>query len=295
MTNNILFFSEWNVPSSGIDTISIWIHPYLIKDFSMFHEKGNINKSVNLRKKHEIAYKIQKPIRTNYFIDIQAEAINPNINILDQIFMYIFDLFNTNILFIRNISDEAKLIDFLKMSFNALFSINFIDFYFDIKNENVILLGDINPNYPNTQYSTNGCIKTYDRKIRLKHKNTISYEIIDEIINARRIEFHLTRTTCRYLNCINLHGTFDFVFHNHLNYLARQWLKYKRQIIKIKDINEIDNFYLKKIDNLALSRTIPHNKALEKSPPMPIPYKKAKQNEVDLDWFPKFISDKQDA
>jgi hypothetical protein len=103
----------------------------------------------------------------------------------------------------------------------------------------------------------------YIRKLR--YKNTIKHGIIDRIVNARRIEFHLTRRTCRYLNCNNLYGTFDFVFHNHLNYLVRHWQKYTQQIIDIPDISETGNFYLKKIDNLTFSRTIPHNKALEKS------------------------------
>ena len=109
---------------------------------------------------------------------------------------------------------------------------------------------------------------------------------------TRRIEFHLTRATCRYLSCENINGTFDEVFWKYLHFFARRWLKYRRQIINIPSLNESDYHYLKEINTLAFSHTIPHNKALTKTPPKPIPFKHAKKHEVDYDWFPRFISGK---
>ena len=290
------YFNEWDVPPAGIDTISIWIHPYLInynKDaHKAFHKEGNVHEAINLRLNQEIDYKTKRVIRTNYHIDIQAEAINPNNDILYQILGYIISLFHSEILIIRDIPDEALFMPFLMHNFNSLFALNYIDFYFDIKEEDIKLLGVINPNYPNTQYSMDGSLKTYNRIKRLKQKKTIKNELIEKIINPRRIEFHLNRETCRYLNCNNLNGDFNRVFLNYIYFLARKWLKYKRQIIDIPNITKSDYHYLKQIDSVAHQLTIPYTKSLEKTPRKPVPFKKAKKKEVDYDWFPKFLSGK---
>jgi hypothetical protein len=101
------YFNEWNVPPSGIDTISIWIHPGLVKKHSLFHEYGNNNESINLRIKRYIDPRTNKILQINYSIDIQAEAINYNDNILGQIFQYILNLFKSEILGFSNNPDES--------------------------------------------------------------------------------------------------------------------------------------------------------------------------------------------
>jgi len=290
------YFNEWDVPPAGIDTISIWIHPYLInydKDaHKAFHKEGNVREAINLRLNQETDYITKRVIRTNYHMDIQAEAINPNDNIFNQILGYLIELFHSEILTARDIPDETLFMPFLMHNFNALFSLNYIDFYFDIREEDAILPGWVNPKYPNTQYSTDYSLKTYNRIVQLKQKNAIKHELIEQITHPRRIEFHLTRETCRYLHCNNLNGDFNAVFLKHIPFFARKWLRYKRQIIDIPNIKKSDYHYLKQIDSVANQSTIPHTKSLEKTPRKPVPFKKAKKNEVDYDWFPRFLSGK---
>jgi hypothetical protein len=292
MNNYTWYFDEWSVPPAGIDTISIWIHPYLVNKPLTFHKKGNANKAVNLRIKQEKDHLTKRPVRTNHIMDIQAEAINPNDNILNQVYAYIVTLFQEKILTIRNFVDEYLMTNFINTNFNQLFAVNFIDFYFDINEDDAVLLGKKDSRFPNTQYSSDNSVKTYDRAVRLKQKNTIPHQYIDEIENKRRIEFHLNRETCRYLNCCNLDGTFDMVFLRYLPFLARKWLKYRRDIISIPNLDESSYYYLKQINTLANKRTIPHNKPLMKTPLKPIPFKKAKKNETDHDWFARFSSGK---
>jgi hypothetical protein len=292
MFDYVKYFDECNVPSAGIDTVSIYIHPYLINKHPYFHEQGNVNEAINLRRKIERDHLTKKIYRTDYLMDIQAEAINPNINIFHQVLELIVKLFQADILSFSTKPYMELIYYFLVYNFDRFFAIDYVDFYFNIKEEDAILLGNIDSRFPNTQYSSDNCIKTYNRILRLKHKNTIPHKKIEKITYPRRIEFHLNRITCRYLNCMNLNGTYDMVFQYYLNFFARKWRKYKHQLINIPSIEESDYHYLKQIDNLAFAMTIPHNMALVKSPLKPIPNKKAKKDRIDSDWLPRFISGK---
>jgi hypothetical protein len=287
------YFYEWDLPIAGIDTISIWIHPHLIKDHSAFKIRGNANESINLRIKKEKDHIAKKTIRTNYIMDIQAEAINPAWNILYQIYEYIAQLFHSGILYIRNTHKNFNYHLFIAYNFNQLFSIDFIDFYFDIKEEDAILCGQVNKNYPNTQYTSDSSIKTYNRANRLKQKNTISHCLIDKMVFSRRIEFHLTWQTCRYLSNNNICGTFDQIFLKYLHFLARKWLRYKKEIIDIPKIISSDYYYLKQIEFVAFANKIPHNKALEKSPLKPIPYNRKGKDNLGNEWFVEFITEEK--
>jgi hypothetical protein len=284
------YFHEWNLPIAGIDTLSIWIHPNLVNKHKAFKIKGNTNESINLRIKKEIDHITHKTIRTNYIMDIQAESINPIGNVLYQIYEYIMQLFRTGILYIRNTNKDFDLQYFLAYNFNQLFSIDFIDFYFDIKEEDAIIKGKVNKKYPNTQYSLDNSIKTYDRKIRLKQKNNIPHCVIDKMVFSRRIEFHLSRQTCKYLSYNNINGTFDQIFLRYLHFLARKWLKHKREIIDIPDIITSEYYHLKQVESVAFANKIPHNKALEKSPLKPIPITIKRKNDADKEWFADFIT-----
>lgn len=293
MISHPLYFNEWDVPPAGIDTISLWIHPYLINKHSAFHGRGNANEAVNLRKKSITNRFIKKTIWTEYIIDIQAEAINPNANIFYQVLEYIIMLFKSGILAIQQAPCESLLRSFLIQNFNRLFALDFIDFYFDVKEEDAVLSAVKGQRYPNARCCKGFRIKTYDRIGRLKQKHTIKHQLIDQMKFPRRIEFHLTRRTCGYLNCINLDGDFNAVFFRFLNFLARKWLKYKRHIIDIPNLNASEYHYLKQINSVAFSLTIPHTKSLAKTPRKPIPNKKAKDNETDCNWLPQFIAKKK--
>jgi len=273
------YFNEWNVPPAGIDTISILIRPDLVKKHSFFHENGNNNASINLRIKRYIDQITKKNLQTNYFMDIQAEAINFNWNIRGQIIHYILCLFKSAILGLNNDSDEQFIKDFVNNNFNSFFNLDFIDFYFDIREEDAVILGEINQQYPNTQYCKDGRIKTYNRQKRLKQKNNLPHELINQILLPRRIEFHLKKRTCPYLHIDNLDGNFNTVFNKHLFFLARKWRKYKRYIINIPNLMRSPYYYLKAIEKVAFSNTIPHTKSLIKHEP----FKRTKKYKAEQD------------
>jgi len=281
MSDNQWYYDEWNVPSAGIDTISISINPEIIKNYSYFHELGNNNSPINLRIKRYIDQTTKKTLQTNYFMDIQAEAIHYSYNIRGQIINYILHLFKSNILGLINNFDELYIKDFVNNNFNSLFTLDFLDFYFDIREEDAVILGEINQKYPNTQYCKDGRIKTYNRQERLKQKNNLPHELINQIPLPRRIEFHLKKRTCPYLNIKNLDGNFNTVFQRHLFFLARKWRKYKRYIIDIPNLMQSPYYYLKAIEKVAFSNTIPHTKSLFKSEP----FKREKKNKSGQDWL----------
>jgi hypothetical protein len=79
------YFQEGSTPQSGIDTITVWLYPNIINRFNQFHERGNNNQPISLRFSKEINSKTNVAYSTNYFVDIQSEAIDPDYNILDQV------------------------------------------------------------------------------------------------------------------------------------------------------------------------------------------------------------------
>jgi hypothetical protein len=288
MFNYPQYFKEWDVPQAGISAISMYIHPNLIKKHSLFHEKGNVNEAINFRK-----IKIKKrfsedTVWTNYVIDIQTEALNPNANILSQVFGYITLAFQSKILSFRNYPDESLVMDFLKQSFHTLFIIDFIDFYFDIREDDAILLGKKNHSFPDAQYCDGFHIKTYDRINQLKNRRNIDSQLVSQMQFPRRIEFHLSRRTCEHLHYVNLDGDFNTVFFNYLHSLSQKWYEYKGSLIDIPNIQESDYYYLKQIDSLAFSPTLSHSRALEKTPRKPMPNNKARagENKADFNWCP---------
>jgi hypothetical protein len=125
------FFKEGFTPQSGIDTISIWIHPAIINKPYLFHEQGNNNEPVNLRFKRETDSKTRTIIRTNYVVDIQAEAINPDYDIFDQILTILTKLAYDDILR-QSREQEYNIKAFFQTNFDRLFALEDLDFYHDL-------------------------------------------------------------------------------------------------------------------------------------------------------------------
>jgi hypothetical protein len=284
------YFDEWDMPPSGIDTISIWINPLLINRFEDFYERGNIHEAINLRRFTETTRQGQS-IRTNYLIDIQAEVINPDSDILEQVLGYLSSLVYYGTLKPMHNADMVTTTNFFRTSFSSLFSIDCLDFYFDLKAGDVNPLGVPDPKHPNTYYSKDypSSLKTYSRVERLKHKNHISYSLIEKMEYHERIEFHLARGNCDYLDCRNLQGTYELVFLRYLPQLARKWYDHRRTVVKVPNLRGLPYaHHLRQIDEVAYQGRIPHYRDLLKTPRKPTPFKHAKKNEVDMNWLPAF-------
>jgi hypothetical protein len=286
------YFQEGSTPQSGIDTITVWLHPSIINQVYQFHERGNNNQPINLRYKKEIAYITNTPIRTNYYVDIQAEAINPNNDILDQVLTILVDLAYHGILhypLLGQYTNDLK--RFFKLNFNRLFSLDRLDFYFDLRDGDMRLLGTPNPVYPNTRYSSKNeaVLKAYSRTAKLRQKRCIPYKDIENMDYPNRIEISLRRDNCDYLNAYNLTGSYENVFLWHLPLLARKWQNYRHKVVEVQECNLSYAHHLCKVIAVARQR-IPQYNDLLRTPIKPIPYKKTKRNEVDYNFIPQFYS-----
>jgi hypothetical protein len=286
------YFKEGFTPQSGIDTITVWLHPSIINRFDQFHKQGNNNQPINLRFSKEVNSKTNIEYRTNFLVDIQAEAINPYYNILDQVLTILVNLTYEGILhypqFGQHITDLKS---FFYNNFERFFSIDRLDFYFDLRNGDMRLLGKPNPVYPNTRYSLNypSVLKAYFRTAKLIQKRCISNEEIENIEYPNRIEFSLRRENCDFLNVNNLTGSYEDVFLRYLPFLARKWNDYRGRIVKVEERNLSYAHHLRQVIVASRHRT-QHYYYLLHTPLKPIPHKSAKRNEVDYDFIPQFYS-----
>jgi hypothetical protein len=284
------YFQEGFTPQSGIDTITVWLHPDIINRFDHFHERGNNNQPINLRFSKEINSKTNIVYRTNHLVDIQAEAINPNNDILDQVLTILVELTYEGILRYPQLDQHINdLKIFFYWNFERLFALDRLDFYFDLRNGDMRLLGNQNPDYPNTRYSPGNpsVLKAYSRTAKLRQKRHMSNEEIDNMDYPYSIEFSLHRDNCEYLNAYNLTGSYENVFLRHLPFLARKWHDYRYKVVAVEERNLSYAHHLRQVIAVA-SHRIPQYDLLLKSPPKPIPYKSAKRNEVDYNFIAQF-------
>ncbi len=177
-------------------------------------------------------------------------------------------------------------------NFDRLFSIEALDFYNDVKNEDVHFIKRRNKNYPNTIYSQKGSykksiLKVYDRVEKLRQKHNIPFSAIQNIEYPLRIEFSLRRDNCKFLDIRNLTGIYENVFLRYLYFLANRWNNYSHDLIHIYPRNIEYNLYLLQIISVSLGR-IPHYNNLYKTPVKPIPYKSAQKNGIDYNFIAEF-------
>jgi len=284
------YFKEGFTPQSGIDTITIWLHPEIINHPQLFHERGSNNQGINLRYKKEMLHGTEKVIRTNFLVDIQAETINPNDDIFDQVLSILNYLTYSGILHRprgRSIYDDLKC--FFQTNFARLFALDRLDFYFDLRREDMRLLGEPNPDFPNTRYSSlhSSVLKAYLRDEKLRQKRHIAYGEIDNMDYPSRIEFSLCRDNCKYLNAYNLIGTYDYIFLRYLPFLARKWHDHRCKVVEVAERNIDYSHDLRQIITVA-GRQIPQYTELLETPPKPIPYKNAGRNETDYNFIAEF-------
>jgi len=286
------YFNELDCPPEGIDTVSVWIHPNMINRITDFRERGNIHESINCRWSDEIIKKTGQFIRRNYFIDFQAEVLTPYEDILGQIINYLVGFVYSGTLISLNNMDMPSITRFFMLNFSRLFAINYIDFYFDLKDGDCILLGKPEP-FSSSRYSLDypSSLKVYSKTERQKYKNHFPHKCIELMEYTTRIEFRLANANCYYLDYRNLQGSYEIVFQRFLPQLARKWFKHRREIVKVPNLSELPYAYhLNKIDELISRDHLPQNYELQKTPLRPKPEKRYGKNEVDINWLSQFIS-----
>jgi hypothetical protein len=282
------FYKEGATPQSGIDTISIWIHPFIINEFNAFHRQGNNNESLSLRFKEETDYRTGTPIRQNFLLDIQAEALDLNHDILEQILGFLVELAVSGVLKYSSSNGDMGIRTYYAANFSELFAIDALDFYFDFYESDIALHGT-NPRYPNTRYNSGSTVnpsvlKAYNRVERLRQKRHVPYEAIENMSYTMRIEFMLKRGNCEYLHCQNLSGSYEEIFYRYLPFLARKWRSYRYEVVDIPNLRNLDYApHFQQVVYMARSR-IPQYQFLCKTPRKPIPFKHAKANETDRNW-----------
>jgi excisionase family DNA binding protein len=285
------FYDEWNTRQSGIDTISIWIHPKIVMRPDAFHERGNIHDIVNLHIKTEGNHGKGMFIRRNYIIDIQSEAINHDEDILEQVLLILVNLAWDGILLGPPQFDRYQLLSYFNANFNELFAIEGIDFYNDVFSDDMELAGN-NPKYPGSRYSHDypSSLKAYKRDERLRHKRQIPFETIDNMRHTGRIEFMLRRRNCPCLFYRNLSGNYDTVFNRFLPILARKWQRNRHDVLTVPHCQDLEYApYLQQIIMMAQDRIPQYRDTLRKAPTKPIPFKHSKKNETDREYPADFL------
>jgi hypothetical protein len=285
-------FREGATPQSGIDTIQMWIHPEIVKSPWVFHKDGSNNAFVNLRYKREVAYQTGEPIRTNFRVDIQAEAINPSADIYETIIDILTKLAQDGVLHFPASENFYGVRTFFKINFDRLFALEKLDFYHDFYDGDIIPLGSPRSNCSNTRYSHGSfkrlsVLKIYDRRERLRAKRNMSHEAIDNINFPLRVEFALRRGNCQYMNILNLMGSYEDIFSRYLPFLSRKWHDHRHETVDVRDSSYAP--YLRRIMKTAGQR-IPHYGDLQGTPPKPIPYKNAGKDDIDRNWISEFYA-----
>jgi len=115
------------------------------------------------------------------------------------------------------------------------------------------------------------------------------YDDIENMDYPNRIEFSLRRANCEFLNAHNLTGTYENVFLRYLPFLARKWRNYRHEVVEVEECNLSYAHHLCQVIAVARQR-IPQYNDLLPTPLKPIPYKKAKRNEVDENFIPQYYS-----
>jgi hypothetical protein len=267
------FSNELDGPSEGIDTVSIWVNPSIINRFDDFHENGNIREAINCRFKIERDHRTGRFIKKNYFIDIQAEALDPHADILEQILLHLIKFVYEGTLKYFNNTDMPVIAHFLMENFTSFFTINSLDFYFDLKEGECVLMGNANP-YDATRYSSDypSSLKVYSKVLRQKHKNHIPHNQIEQMAYQDRIEFHLANGNCGYLDYRNLQGTFEVVFFRYLPQLARKWYARRCEVVQVPNLYKLPYaHHLRQIHDMAFTGHIPQYRELMKTPLRPKP------------------------
>jgi hypothetical protein len=290
MINYNRYFDEWDMPPSGIDRLSTWIHPELIGKFQEFHNYGNNNAAITLRVKSENGYS------TDYFIDIQAEALNPYEDLFEQLLSYLTELSYTGILKVPENRGKEEIKNYFRDLFPSFFALNCIEFYFDFEWDDMYLARIQNPQFETTRYSSDfprerkSILKAYNRPARLKQKKHICYDTIDMMQYPERIEFSLKRRNCQYLHHGNLSGVYQEVFQRYLPFLAKRWRTYGREVAEVRHVHQLSyaaNF--RQIVETSWDDAIPHARLL-KTPPRPKPFHRCGPQDVDRNWIVQFTT-----
>lgn len=291
MYNSPVYFEETSLPPAGIDRISIEIDDCLIADKSVFHYSGDINKPFCLRKKNHNGFGVA------YSFELNAEAIDPYYNILDQIIYYLVGLTIDGVLRNGHNFPPDLINAFYRNNLNRGFYLSCIEFYFDFKNEDMVLSSIIdNQLYETTRYSPDypgerrSILKAYLRRERLRGKYHHRFTSIDSMMYTNRIEFSLKNRNCRYLALENLYGDYDTVFNRYLPFLASRWRQYGGYVAYIPDLNNLHyavNF--KQIEEMSRYYSIPRSQLIL-TPPRINFHRSYKRNEADMAWGVRFFA-----
>jgi hypothetical protein len=291
MSSPYNFFEETNLPPQGIDRISIEIDDCLIADKSAFRYRGNISKSICLRKKNHNGFGVA------YSLELHAESINPFFDILDQIICHFVDLTISGVLRNYHNYPPDMIYSFYYNNLNRGFYLSCIEFYFDF------MLGDmyLSPKtekqlYETTRYSPDypgerkSILKAYLRPERLRAKNHHAFSSIDSMTFTNRIEFSLKNRNCRYLALENLYGDYDMIFNRYLPFLASRWRQYGDCVACIPNLYNLHyaaNF--KQIEEMSRFSAIPRFH-LVRTPQRINLHRPYKRNETDMAWGIKFFT-----
>jgi hypothetical protein len=279
--------------ASGTSMIRICIHPAIIACPELFHEHGNTINGINLNSRQETDSKTGRFLRYNYFIHIRGDVIDKDNDICFQVISILESLTFNDVLHRPQGIDIYDLKSFFQDNFNRFFALDSFDFYSDLKEDDMRMLGKLNPDYPKKPFFSRylSVLKVFNRKELLKHMRNAQSEDIENMEYPFRIVFSLNDENCIYLNILNLVGNYYTILDRYLTFLARKWLDHRHEVFEI--VNEEIRFRnapdLQAIIDFAKERN-PRKYNLHETPSRPTLYEKTERN--DNNFIAEFYSGK---
>jgi hypothetical protein len=276
----------------GIDKITIWIHPYLIKDFSQFHRSWGNNTP--------ICYRVTA--RNGYSIDFQDSMFDPSEIYYNRVLELLAQASVQGILKRPKNKDFNYIVNTFDKFFTSFFVLDELELFFDVLDKDIKLSekqykpeNSRLPNYKTSRYantylnSSSPVLIAYDRIERLMHVNQLPRNVIETIRYTKRIEFKLNRRNCGYMHPLNINGDYNYIYNKFLYFMAKRWNKYGSQIATLQRPEKMAYaVYLNKVRQFS-GWTLPHcSKFMLKTPPCPIPNKSVKKKDVDRNWLVQF-------
>ena len=271
--------------NEGIDTITIeclyidyeQVSKYIIANGKKIKKYITIQtyKSYNFRLNDEMSI---------FHLRIQAEALDMNKNIYNQISDIVYNLYELGICkppFIKVCQTEQEIRTKMNLLLPYLIRLNRVDFHFDFKEgcvqfikPNMYINKDGNISY--TGYSSDGkkinqshwCV--YDRRPKELATNHFNPKTVENMLFPIRIEYRLKSKNTPYLSLYNLYGTFHEIICRYAEVIARSWRDRGCKVANVVTPDKENNPYFYAIMWMALAgKQLINKKSLKKKQRIP--------------------------
>jgi hypothetical protein len=217
-----------NSAAEGIDTISFQVNEAYI-DKQLWGKNHYFEPFITLSQ--------YGGMKRFFTVNVQSEALNKFGNYRSQIILLIVRLHYRGIIQLPIIAGQYyqyNRYEYVDKNLGYIAKLTALDFFFDFMRKDIQKY-EFPDNYPTTNYSMDHKRSKplwiiYDRSVNLKRQRHIPYAVIDAMPYPMRVELRLNRQSCKYLNFVNINGSYYDISYCFYNYIARSWRAYRHLI-----------------------------------------------------------------